>query len=205
MDIKDLKENNKKNNKEALKTYCDVLLVLRDMQGTENLRKSKSEKDAVINHIIAFLIREATDSAHPFGYSDSRKIAAQYISEKAWVQLIKNDNAEGLIGEHIIPIGVLKEYIFEHWAKWRCDELIDCFRKFTVTAIVTKEDDAQLKKAGVHSSMPEGCSIKDDMSEDGKFSRYKYADIKLRSLVTVENDRKVVVNNLRKLAKNKNA
>lgn len=201
MDMQDFKRD-KKSNQKALKAYCEVLLMFREMH-LQIPKKELSEKDAVINHIIALLIRKATDSAHPFGYSDSGKIAAQHISPNAWEQLIDKENADGLTCEHIIPISILKEYIFEHWANWECGDLEDCFQKLSATAIVTKEDDNQLKKTGVLSRMPKGCSIKKDMSEDDKLSRYRHVDIKLKSLVVATNDRDAVIDKLKKLAKTK--
>ncbi len=170
MDIKDLD----KRNKEALETYCDVLLVLRDMRDTGILKKTKKElspKNSVINRIIDLAIRKATDSAHPFGYSDSGKEATQYISIAALDQR-NNNNADGLICEHIIPISVLKKHIVNNWANWARDNLRDCFLEFSATAVITKKEDAQLKTKGLLKDMPSNCTIND------KLSRYDHAEIK---------------------------
>lgn len=169
MDIKDLD----KRNKEALETYCDVLLALRDMRDTENLKKSKKElspKNSVLNRIIDSAIRKATDSAHPFGYSDSGKETAQYISIAALDQR-NNGNADGLICEHIIPISILKKHIVSNWANWDRNSLRDCFLEFSATAVITKEEDDRLKAQGLLKDMPPNCTIND------KFSRYAHAKI----------------------------
>lgn len=160
-------------NEEALLTYCDVLLKLRDMQDRENLAKPRAElspTNSVINRIISRAIRGATDSAHPFGYSDTGKDAARYISEDAFFQKEKG-KTEGLICEHVIPISVLTKHILDAWADWKREELFQCFLDYSITAVVTKEENKRLKEKGVHQTMPLGKTIND------KFSRYEFADI----------------------------
>ena len=168
-------------NSEALLAYCDVLLKLRDMQDKDNLDRRKAgervglaPRNAVINRMISHAIRNATDSAHPFGYSDSGKYAAQWISEDAKMDLL-NGSSAGLICEHVIPVSVMTSVIIDHWddGSWDTKRLKCFFEKYSITAIVTERDNERLKTKGVHQAMPPGKTI------DDKFSRYEVAGIKL--------------------------
>lgn len=165
-----------KRNEEALLAYCDVLLVLRGMQDKDNLARPKNElspTNSVINRMISRAIRNATDSAHPFGYSDSGKDAAQYDSEDALKQK-ERGKTEGLICEHVIPISVLRRHILDGWADWKREELFSCFLAYSITAVVTEKENKRLKEEGLHQVMPPGKTISD------KFSRYEFADIRLK-------------------------
>lgn len=162
-------------NLEALNAYCDVLLMLRNLRDKENLarpKKALNTTNAVINRMISHAIRNATDSAHPFGYSDSGKNAAQWISHAAQAQL-DNGNAKDLIAEHVIPISVLTDYIVERWDTWDRDDLVKCFQMYSVRAIVTAGEDSALGDAKLRHRMPDACAIEDT------FSRYKKAGIPL--------------------------
>ncbi|TXT26588.1 MAG: hypothetical protein FD134_518 [Gallionellaceae bacterium] len=141
-----------KSNDKALDAFCEVLLALQNMQDSENLKKPKSElseKNAVTNRIIALTIRQATHSAHPFGYSDGGKRVAQFISETALSQLECNGDSDNLICEHIIPISVLTKRITDNWSEWSSsnDNLKRCFKEYSATAIITVEEDKLFNKA----------------------------------------------------------
>lgn len=163
-------------NQEALEAYCKVLLKLFELQdpdfrGPRPWKKSKlSPSASVINRMISAAIRGATDSAHPFGYSDSGKTSAQYISEKA-EPLWNSGEHSGLKNEHIIPVSVLENHIRENWEKWNVENLAACFIKYSIRAIVTSDEENRLRR----SDMPYGKTI------DDKFSRYCEAKIKLKN------------------------
>lgn len=165
-----------KRNEEALLAYCEVLLVLRGMQDKDNLARPKNElspKNSVINRMISRAIRNATDSAHPFGYSDSGKDAAQYVSVDALRQQERGTTG-GLVCEHVIPISVLRRHILDGWANWKREELFRRFLDYSITAVITEDENKRLKGKGVHQVMPPGKTIND------KFSRYIFADIQLK-------------------------
>jgi hypothetical protein len=168
-------------NTDALLAYCEILLKLREMQDKDNLSRRKAgekvsllPRNAVINRMISHAIRNATDSAHPFGYSDSGKYAAQWISEDALTDL-RNGNPSCLICEHVIPVSVLTSEMFSRWDKecWDTNRLKSFFESYSITAIVSDRDNEQLKSKGVHQAMPPGKVI------DDKFSRYELAGIQL--------------------------
>lgn len=153
-------------NKEALETYCDILLMLRDMLD-DNTNKKPHPKNAVINHVISLAIRKATDSVHPFNYSDSGKKAAQFVSEKS-------KGSKRLILEHVIPIACLRKHILKNWQQWERDDLRDFLIEYSITAIITKEEDDALKKNGLRQRMPKDISDLDPSID--KFARYNYRD-----------------------------
>ena len=127
-------------NKEALETYCDILLTLRDMLDN-NTNKKPHPKNAVINHVISLAIRKATDSVHRYDYSVSGKKAAQFVSKKSQMS---TNNTDSLICEHVIPVACLRKHILKKWQHWKRDDLRDFLLEYSITAIITKEEDCLL-------------------------------------------------------------
>ncbi len=159
-------------NEKALRSYCGILLSLRKMLATENPNSGKKDPvNSPIRRVIAATVRLATHSAHSYGYSDSGKLAAHFISKGAAAKLESGNNTD-LVCEHVIPVGVLNGHIVQGWDKWNVEHLMACFRHFSVTAVITKEEDAQINRAGLRSKMPEGFSGLSDTCD--KFARYNH-------------------------------
>lgn len=173
-------------NLKALTAYCEVLLLLRDMQdepyrGRRPTRRDGNmpPKSSVINRMISHAVRKATDSAHPFNYSDTNKDAAVFISHKACEQLKQGDK-DGLVGDHTIPVSELEDYIRDQWINWKGDlpnqieMLSKCFIDYSVTTILTAEENGRLNKAKLRTCMPLGKTINDT------FSRYEQDEVKIQ-------------------------
>jgi hypothetical protein len=195
-------------NLDALTAYCEVLLALRDMQDAAYRgRRQKSwkkkggmlPKHSVINRMISHAIRNATDSAHPFGYSDTGKVAAVFISHDANEQLDRGDK-KGLVCEHTIPVSELEDYIRDQWINWeddlpnRIEMLSKCFIDYSVRTILTKKQDGWLDRDKLRKGMPPGKTIKDT------FSRYEKIEIQCPPLNRTETE---IWKNQKKILKQK--
>jgi hypothetical protein len=143
--------------------HCDVLLVLLKIDRTElNI--------SALKHHIRSAIREASQHVTKL---PNRKV--QYISVKALnlqSQAKSKHELKGLIiYEHVIPISVLNDHIF-NMENPTCDSIQEFLLEFSVTAYIASCENIRLKENKLNEKMPKGTTI-----FSNKFARYDMVGI----------------------------
>ncbi len=117
-------------------------------------------------------IREATKKVTYLKGQD--KDAAHFVSKKA-IDQISNGETRGLVLEHAVPVSYINQYVIA------CEDpevkdVEDIVLKWTILAVITKEEDSVLSNLKLHKTMPE------DWDGEDKLARYKAAGIEVEEV-----------------------
>jgi hypothetical protein len=145
-------------NQSYFEKHCEIVALLAN--------RADKEHPAVKHHIRS-AVREASN--HVSYSPGSGKKSAEYMSETAH-ELMKNGDFLKLIHEHVVPVSVLCEKVMT-LPNIGTESVAELIAKYTVRAVITKEDDDKLKQCGLNKGMPNN-SIDGDV-----FSRYTTAKI----------------------------
>lgn len=104
-----------------------------------------------------------------------------WIHDGKFITLGRETNKLDLRIEHIIPTMVAYKHILQliEQDMFDVEYVMNVFSQQLQCALVTKEDDTKLNKAGLRSKMPEGWSFD---KQDNKFERYNQVGINLLHL-----------------------
>ncbi|MDD2721146.1 MAG: hypothetical protein PHH47_07560 [Gallionella sp.] len=149
--------------KENFEKHCEIVEWL--------LKRSDREHPAVKHHIRA-AIREASN--HVGLNSGAPKHSAQWMSSKAEESMIVG-HYEDLIAEHVVPVSVLNQLIVE-LPNQSVREIAEILRRYVIRAVITREEDDELKAAGLRMSMPKEW---DETDRSNPFARYDAVKIRL--------------------------
>ena len=127
--------------------------------------------DPHTRHHINQGIREASNKVHNGTTSDTKK-GAHYMSEEAGT-LIRAGQCEELVIDHVVPVSVITEMIF-NLPKQTLDDIGSLIRDWTILAVVTRDQHEDLRRAKLYNRMPVGWN-----KNDGKLARYDHIGIRL--------------------------
>ncbi len=97
-------------------------------------------------------------------------LAADWISDSAQSAIDNERTDVHLVKDHILPVRVIRERLFERQFTDR-DELLAFLRRWYRIGIITKVEDVLLNQRGLNRSMPP------QWDQSSTFERYRYADI----------------------------
>jgi len=116
--------------------------------------------------------------AYKSGRLDDLKISnREFISHQARLTTNIKDVVRK---EHIIPLKIITSELFKLGTKATLEEIENVIDGWLMFAIIPKEEDRKLNKAGLNSKMSDEFYDKEHELYGDKFSRYKVAGIKLK-------------------------
>ncbi|RTE87065.1 MULTISPECIES: hypothetical protein [Gammaproteobacteria] len=153
------------NNQQGIANLCEVAVHLR-LTMPEN---------AATKFAIRTVLREAINKSKKNYKGNVNRHNCSYISERAR-DVFKQDEKAKLIAEHIVPVSLaLRE--FENLSPLTLESAVSLVSKYSTMALITPEEDDQLRALGLVKSMP------DDWDGANVFARYDVAGIALKRLV----------------------
>lgn len=127
--------------------------------------------NAATKFAIRTVLREAINKSKKNYKGNVNRLNCSFISPAAKHELSENPKAK-LIAEHILPVSLaLRE--FESLEPLTVDAVVEMVANYSLTALITHEEDQKLREAQLVKSMPENW--------DGKniFARYQATGIDL--------------------------
>ena len=130
------------NNEKYFKTFCEVMQCVFEHKDCDN---------PAIKSIIRFLVREASNMCTELpGYDN--KLGAELVSTEARKQIQSGDTSK-LIGEHVIPVSIINKTLMNSKDK-SLEKIEKTIKALSKRAVITKDEDAKLRKKGLSKKMP---------------------------------------------------
>lgn len=143
------------------KKYCELAL---------DLLKRDDRDNPAIKSVIRFVVREASNHSSDLPGHDN-KLGSEIVSILAYQQ-ISEGNKYNLIGEHVVPVSEIVKALRE-LAELNTQIIAETIKRLSLRAVITKDEDKQLKDHGLSAKMPERWDGKNAMA------RYEIAGIKV--------------------------
>lgn len=148
-------------NKEGIENLCNLSIKLLNMK-----------RNAATKYAHRTVLREAINKSCKQYKGNNNRLNVKYRSLDAQ-KVIDNNLNDKLISEHIIPISIMLNKIYDEKIN-DLNKLLKLCKDFSVMCLITETEDATLHKLKLTKLMPNDWDGKD------KFARYKKAKIKYR-------------------------